>query len=366
MTPVVIALAVLGAGGSPGDLGVVLTAHLVPHLLLLLVGGVVADRCSRRTLLVVTNLGSALTQAAMAAVLLGGGFRLPVVAALSVAAGALDAMSVPALRGIVPELVAPERLQRVNSVLASTRNATRIVGPAVGGVLVATVGGGWALAVDAGSYLLAAACYTRLAGRASGASATFLTDLRHGWAEFTSRRWVVVMAGSFALVNAANVGPWNILGPGIVGVPASWGVILSARAVGLLAMSVLLYRITLRRPLRTGSLAGAVAAAPLLALGADGPAWLVGVAAFVGALGLSLSGIAWETTLQQQVSVDRLSRVASNDDLLSYLSIPLSQLLVGPLAAAFGASTVALAAGFLYLIAALSPLLSREVRTLAS
>ncbi|HEV7713331.1 MAG TPA: MFS transporter, partial [Asanoa sp.] len=110
MTPVALAFAILDASGRPGDLGVVLACQLVPHLALLLVGGAVADRLPRRLVLVVANLGAGLTQGAIALVLIGGAYRLALVAGLALAAGALEAFTSPALRGIVPELVARDDL----------------------------------------------------------------------------------------------------------------------------------------------------------------------------------------------------------------------------------------------------------------
>jgi hypothetical protein len=70
----------------------------------------------------------------------------------------------------------------------------------------------------------------------------------------------------------------------------------------------------------------------------------------------------WDTALQRGVPREALSRVSAFDDLFSFLTIPLSQLATGPLAAALGAGTVALLCGVVYVIAALLPLLSRATR----
>jgi MFS family permease len=365
MTTVALSLAVLQASGSAADLGLVLAANMVPMLVLLLVGGVLADRMSRRRLLISANVISGIGMAVAAAVLITGHYRLGVIAGLSLVTGAASAFTSPALRGIVPELVADHDLQRANALLASSRNAVRIIAPTVAGLLTATVGGGWALAADALSYLVAAALFLRLPTSAAPAGRPMWRDLVHGWVTFRSLHWVALTSVSFALVNALNVGPWNILGPLLVSGhdgALGWGAVLSVRAAGLLLMSVLATRLVLRHPLRTGRLLGTLSALPLLALGLSGQAGVVAAAAFVGGIGFTVSGITWDTALQARVPRDSLSRVAAYDDLFSYLAIPLSQLAVGPLAGAMGAARVALICGVGFVGASLLPLLSRDVR----
>jgi MFS family permease len=369
MTTVALALAVLHASGSAADLGVVLAANMIPTLGLLLVGGAVADRVSRRTVLIVTNLSTAAVMAVMAVVLITGRYDLFVIAGLALVSGAVSGFSRPALRGIVSELVERHDLQRANALLASSQNTVRILGPMIASVLVATVGGGWALAADAGSYLLAVAAFTRIPGasRPPSANRPLWRDLAEGWSVFRSMRWVVVMTVSFALVNAFNVGPWNVLGPQVVSAndgAVGWGTVQTVRAIGLLVMSVVAVRIVLRRPLRDGRIWGTLAGLPLLAVGLSGDTWIVAAAAFVGGLGFTVAAITWESTLQAAVPQESLSRVAAYDDLLSYLAIPLSQLAVGPLAALYGAKEVSIACGVAVIVVCLLPLLSPEVRDL--
>lgn len=364
-----VALAVLQVFGRATDLGIVLAANMIPTLVLVLVGGVVADRVSRRVVLIVSNFSTAAAMAAMAVILISGRYSLAVIAGLALVGGAVSAFSQPALRGIVPELVERQDLQRANALLASSQNTVRIIGPMIAGVLVATVGGGWALAADAASYLLAAAAFTRIptASRPPAAHRPLWRDLVDGWATFRSMRWVVVMTLSFALVNAVNVGPWNVVAPQVVSDndgAVGWGTVQTVRALGLLVMSVVAVKIVLRRPLRDGRIWGTLAALPLLAVGVSGDAWIVAAAAFVGGLGLTVAAITWESALQAAVPEESLSRVVAYDELLSYVAIPLSQLAVGPLAAAYGAKEVMVACGLACVVVCLLPLLSRDVRTI--
>jgi MFS family permease len=368
MTTVALALAVLQASGRAGDLGIVLAANMIPTLALLLVGGAVADRMSRRVLLIAANLASAATMGALAATLIAGHYNLATAVGLSLLNGAISAFTSPALRGIVPELVEPHDLQRANALLASTRNTVRIVAPTLASILVATAGGGWALAVDSLTCVLAALAFTRIPGstRPPATSQALWRDLVEGWSVFRSLRWVVLMTISFALVNALNVGPWNVLGPMVVSQHSgalSWGTVQSVRAIGLLVMSVLAVKVVLRHPLRDGRIWGTLAGLPLLAIGLSGQAWVVAAAAFIGGLGFTVAGITWETAIQTSVPAEALSRVTAYDDLLSYLAIPVSQLAVGPLAESYGAARVSIVCGIAYIAACLIPLASREVRS---
>lgn len=367
MSTVALAFGVLGASGRAADLGIVMAANIGPSLALLLVGGAVADRFSRRTVLVVVNLGAGVAQAGVAAVLLTGHYSLVAVSALALVNGSMESLASPALRGIVPDLVAADGLRGANSALAATRNATRIFGPVLAGVISAASGGGWAIAADALSFLVAAALLAKLpaATRASTARGSLLPDIRDGWREFRARRWVWTAALAFCVFNLANVGAWQVLGPTLTG-PVAWGIVLSVRAVGLLVMSLLMSRISPRHPLRVGALVTATCGFPLVALGLDAAVPVLAACAFVAALGSATWGVVWDTALQQHVPGDVLARVASYDDLLSFASIPLGLLLVGPAATAWGAETVALVCGAVCVASVLAPLTVRSFRDLTA
>jgi hypothetical protein len=283
--------------------------------------------------------------------------------------GTMQALGSPALTGVVPELVDRPLIQRANALLGATRNGTKIVGPAVAGLVVAGAGGGWAVAVDAASYFIAALCLARLRLPAPvrRAGASMLRDLREGWGVFWSLSWV--WAGSVALagVNLVQAGVWGVLGPVIakdtVG-PGVWGVVLSAEAVGLLISSIVMYRVTVPHLLRTGHVFLALGGLPLVLLGLDVPVPVLVAGAFLAGVGLGVYGIAYETSLQEHVPREALSRVASIDTLGAFVTVPLGQLAVIPVAAAFGDARVAVAAGVVYAVMAVSVLVLGSVRRL--
>ncbi|MDO5701069.1 MAG: MFS transporter [Bowdeniella nasicola] len=367
MTPVAIALGVLQATGSASTVGIVMAANVVPTLILMLLGGVLADRSARGRILTITALVSAATHAAMAAVLFTPGFSLAAMSLLAAGSGMVGAFNNPALRGIVPELVAEEHIQRANASLATARNAARIGGPALAGLLVAGAGGGWTLLLDATSFLAAAFCFSRLPTTSRpSAPAPLLRDLVEGWATFCALRWVWTLSLAYTLINLMLVGPWQILGPVIVSGQHSvglWGVLLSVRAVGLLAASTLMMKLRFSNPLVAGLLLGSLAALPLFALGTSESVPILFAAVLISAFGITASGITYEMTLQTHVPRAHLSRVASYDDLLAFAAVPLSQVLVGPASAAFRPRPVVTACAVGIVVMHLVPLLVREVRT---
>jgi MFS family permease len=368
MAPVALAFAILDLSHSAGDLGLVLAARSIPLVAFLLIGGAVADRFPRMRVLRLSNTGAAITQGVVAALLVSHWYSLGAIMALEFLNGALSAFTMPAMRGIVPQLVAPEQRQRANSVTASTKNAVAIIGPSLAGVAVVGVGGGWAVAFDAVTYLVAALCMTRLrvTQKISGRS-SIIGDIRDGWTGFRSMNWVWLVVLSLCVTNCVRSGVFGVLGPEIavhsIGASA-WGVVVSARAVGVLVLSLLMYRLTFTHLLGAGQSFLLLGSLPIIALGLNAPAWVLVVTTAAAGAGSGVFGPAWETSLQQHVPNEMLSRIASYDDLVSFIGVPLGQAAIGPIAAAFGNTRVAFVSGIVFLVAAALPLLAPSVRHL--
>ena len=369
MAPVALAFAVLELTDSVSALGIVLAANSIPLVLFMLAGGVVADRFSRSRVLVLSHAAAGLTQAMVAVLLLTGRASLLSLVVLEAVNGAVRAFTFPALQGVVPLLVPRDELQRSNALLSSARNGAFVLGPSLAGLLVVTVGSGWAIAVDALTFLVAAWAMSRLRLPATERDEPtgMLTDLRIGWTEFRSRTWVWVIVLVFGISNAIHVAVWMTLGPAIaldsIG-ESAWGLVISAEAVGLLGMTLVLLRVPLAFPLRDGLLGCVLCAPPMLLLGlAPQTVGLVGLSLAAGA-GVEVFAIGWQTALQQHIPVGMLSRVSSYDALGSLGAIPIGQLSAGPLAAWLGRDQVAVAGALLYVVITLSALAVPSVRSL--
>jgi MFS family permease len=371
MAPIALAFAVLDLTGSPGALGIVIAARSIPQVLFLLIGGAVADRFSRSVVMQLSHLLSALTQGLVAALLLTGTAQLWMVIALEAMNGVVSAFTYPAMQGIVPQVVERPHLQQANALLGFSRNGLAVLGPTLGALLVVTVGSGWAIAVDAVTWAVAAGFLARVrvpASRPTGpVEATMWREVVEGWSAFTSLTWVWVVVASASVLNAIEVGALSTLGPVVaedtIG-RAQWGWVLSAQAAGLLVGTFVLLWLRLRHPLRDGMLGVAVIAAPILVLGLDPQVVPLVVLSFLGGCGLELFSIGWQTALQEHVPERLLSRVSSYDALGSFVAVPAGAVVFGPLAGAFGAEPVLVVSGIVFVAVSLSTLLSRSVREL--
>src|SRR5215218_1330690 len=305
MVTVALAFGVLEIGGSVSDVGLVLAAGTFPLVATVLVGGVVADRASRRGVMIVADLVRVASQGAMAALLIAGVAEVWMLALLAGVAGAATGFFSPASTGLLPEVVLAEQLQPANALRSSAVSTGEILGPIVAGVLVAAAGAGWAIAVDALTFAVSAACLAmlRVPPRAAAERSSFVADLREGWVAFRSRRWVWSFVAYFAAVNLLW-GAWGTLGPIVaerdLGGAAAWGAILAAMGVGALAGS------------------------------------LIATGAFLAGAGMAFTISIWESTLQRHVPAESLSRVSSYDWFGSLAFYPLGLAVWGPVAAAIG------------------------------
>jgi len=367
--PVAIAFAVLQIG-SASDLGLVLAAQMLPTVVFVLVGGVIADRLPRHAVLVASNVVSGAAQAAFAALILSGHARLWELLAIQALRGVSTAFFFPAAQGIVPEVASAARLQEANVLLRLSNNASAILGAAVAGGVVAAVGAGWALVVDAVSYVLAAVFLVGidLPARPRKAAPAFLRELLEGWGEFRARTWLWVVVVSFSLLNAAQVGSFNVLGPPIakehLGGPAVWGLILAALSAGLIAGGLVALRIRPRHPLFVGCLCVAFQIPPLVLLAIPASAAAIAAAAFCEGVGIELFSVYWDTSLQRHVPGEALSRVASYDALGSWVLLPIAFAVVGPIASLVGTRATLLGAAGVVALAVLAMAATADIRRL--
>jgi MFS family permease len=374
MAPVALAFAVLHLTDSGGALAQVLTARTAAMVLFLLVGGVVSDRMSRTTVLQLAHGLTAVTQGTAAVLVISGHADLWMLTGIEALNGAASAFTFPAMAGIVPLVIDRGRLQPANALLAFSRSGLTVVGPAVAGLLVVTVGPGWALVFDAATYLIAILCLWRVKLPArdpvSAPERTSMwAELRDGWSEFASRTWLWVVVVVFGLLNAIHFGALGVLGPLVSSrAPAlgadGWGLALSAEALGTVVATVLMLRLSVRHPLRVGMIAIAAIAVPIVMLGLSPSTWPLVLAMFVAGSGTEMFGVGWSTAMQQHIPEAVLSRVSSYDALGSFVAMPLGSMVFGLLADRIDPEAVLVVSGILYAALALGTLASRSVRNL--
>ncbi len=370
IAPVALAFAVLDLTGSKTDLGLVLACREIPLILFLLVGGIWADRLPRNKVMTSANVVSAFAQASAAALLITGNAEIWHLAALASVNGGASAFFFPASAGVTPQTVPSTLLQDANALLALAMSSASIGGAALGGFLVAAFDPGWAIAIDAGTYLLGGSMIAlmRLPAIAANETPRFLSELAVGWREFRSRDWLWSIVLQFSLLLMVTIGAFSVLGPVIadeeLGGAKAWGAILTAEAAGLVAGGLLGLRFRPRRMLLAATLGILLGPLPLVALGLGLSLPAIIAAAFVAGIGIEIFNLLWNTTVQQEIPPETISRVYSYDALGSLGLVPLGLALAGPVADAVGVEATLLGAAAIGMAVTLAVLAVPGVRTL--
>ena len=213
MAQVALAFAVLRIGGA-SDLGWVLLAREIPIVVFLLVGGVWADRVSRKLLLVIGDTTMGIAQVTTALLFLTDHATVWNVAVLQVVFGAVTAFTRPASTGLIPQAVSAGNMQQANALVDLGRSTTRIAGPAIGAAIVVAANPGWALAVDAATFGVLRFSVCKCGSpRRPPTRTRMLHELHAGWSEFISRTWVWTMVASFGVFQLTLFPALLVLGP---------------------------------------------------------------------------------------------------------------------------------------------------------
>jgi MFS family permease len=367
---VAIPFAVLKVGGSASDVGYVATARLIPLIAFLLLGGVVADRLPRHHVMAAANAVQALAQGASAGLILTGDARIWQLVTLAAAGGTGVGFYYPAAQGLLPQTVPPDQRARANAQNQMGQGAATIAGAALGGLLVGRAGPGWGLAIDAATFAMAGTLQIgmRFPAMPRVQVSSMLHDLREGWQEFTSRRWLWVVVLLFTFLAAISSGTINVLGPLVadarLGGARSWGFIVAAYSAGAILGGLVMIRFRPSRMLLVAVLSVPAFSAVLFALAVPLEVPLDIVASFFAGGCLEIFGVSWTTILQQEIPPEKLSRISSYDALGSYALAPAGIAIAGPLAAAFGTSAVLTAAGALVVVLPLLVILLPEIRNI--
>jgi MFS family permease len=340
---IALAFAVL-AVGSATDFGIVLAVRQGVSAAVLVFGGVLSDRLPRNLIMVGASLVQGASQAALAAAVLTGRATLGVFVVLAVSFGLGDGLVLPAEVGLVPQVISPARLPQANALQGLSRSGVRVVGPALGGLLVVAASPGWALALDSLSFVAAAAFLARirLPARVESGRERFFQELREGWREFRSRTWLWSTVVIFGIGNIFFMF-WSVLGPDVarmrLGGAGAWAVIVSAGGAGAVAGGLVALRYRPRRPLLACVLWPLGYVPQLLVLASGAPTAAVAAASFVAGASISIHMALWFTVFQREIPERAQSRVSSYDALGSFVLVPLGAAIAGPVAAAVGTST---------------------------
>ncbi len=372
LLPTALAFGVLDLpGGSAASLGLVMAVASLGQVVFVVPAGVVADRRSRKRVMVFSEAVSGTALICCGILYLTGEASILWLAALAGISGIASGFFYPASTGFVPEISPPAALQSTNAILKFAANIARIVGVAASGLIVAFLGAGWGI-TGAGLLALAAAVLVLLLRPRYPASGSRvrspMADFAEGWREFVERRWVVAVVIAGAVSNFGVTAWLGVLGPLRTSESAGagqWALIGTALATGTLVGVVASLWVRPRRPLLVATLALGLFSLPIAAQALPTSLAVVMLAAFIAGVAVDVFTVLWETTLQQQVPHGVLSRVAAFDWLGSFAMSPISLAVAGPIVAVAGLDAAMWGAAALAALAPLA-LLQPEVRRMGA
>ncbi|HXS62293.1 MAG TPA: MFS transporter [Streptosporangiaceae bacterium] len=364
--------------GSTADLSYVLAAQIAPSLIFMLIGGVIADRIAPQLVIVAANIMIAVGEGTFGLLVLLGRPGMPTMLGLEFLTGTGMALFYPASAALLPRLVPNGQLQEASAISRLAMNVAMMGGAALAGECVALFGPGWALTVCGVGMFSAVPLMLAVRLGPSDASASeaeepapapsMLRELREGWSEFWSHKWLWVTVLQFTVVLAAWYGGFQVLGPAVarahLGGAQAWGLITAAEGVGLIVGGVVALKWAPRRPIVFVVFGGAVIALSLLSLAMLLPLAVICLIAFGIGVTMEAMMVVWTVTMAVNIPSEMLARVSAYDALGSVMGMPAGALIAGPIAAAVGASATQYGAAAIILVASALALLPREIRVM--
>jgi MFS family permease len=331
---------------APAALSIVGIGMTIPTIAFLLIGGVVSDRRDRRVVMAWADGLRAVAVATLAALVLTDALQFWELVVLVAFYGVGSAFFMPAFEAIVPELLPKADLPAANALDQFVRPiAMRLVGPVVGGALVA-VSAGAAFAIDAASFavcLVAVLAMPRSGARSAEQRISNVAALKEGLLFVRRRVWLWGTLISAAITYLVFLGPVEVLLPYLVknelhASAGTLGLVLAAGGVGAVGGAAFMgQRGHPRRDVTVMYITWTVATLAIAGYGIANATWeLMFVCLVFNALEAA-GTIVWATIKQHHVPGSMLGRVSSLDWLISIGLLPLSFALTAPVAAIFGA-----------------------------
>ncbi len=352
IVPVAMSFAVLDSGHGAGGLGLVLAAQTVPTIVLLLLGGIAGDRWSRRGIMISADFFRAFAQAVLAACLIWGHAPLALMVAVSALIGIGNAFFQPASGGFLTEIVVREQLGRTNGLLRTANALAMVIGPAIGGAIVAAFGAGWGIALDAASYIASALCLLaidRVAGAAplTAARKSAGRELIEAVQAMRQTRWLFLIVAQYGFLNMLAIAPFNVIAPvvlsgtfaGASGGAEGWGAMLTSIGVGAVLGALACARFQPRRMLLGVEAAAAMLSAPIFLLAVHAPFAVVLAGSVIFGVGAAMLSVLTITAIQTEIDPAMLSRTMAIVQLANMGLLPVGYVLAGPAISLMGART---------------------------
>ncbi len=367
---VALTLLVLDTTHSASRLAWFAAARVTPLVAFVLVGGAIVDRFSRRLLLLVSDASRALLTAALALLIAHGSLDYVDLLVFAVCFGSFDALFMPAMTALTPEIVPDELLGAMNAVRPLSANLVgNMLGPAVGGVLAAQ-STTWAIGVDSATFVVSAATLALMHAtpRPQRASvSTMLADIQGGLRYVRSTVWLWTTLAGVAVINAFVFVPLSVLVPyflrhnlhaSAADVGYFFAVSGPAGGLGALVASNLS---TPRRRIRVmwGYWIAGTLSVTIISVASR--TWEVMITPLVVSSTMILGNVIWESMMQREVPRELLGRASSVDWFVSLGLAPVGLVVSGALATALGVRTYFLILALITVVPGLAIVTSRRI-----
>ena len=359
--------------GSASDVSLVLGVQLAPTIAFMIFGGVAGDRFKRNRIVGGSDVIGSLFVFLSAASFIFGFTSIALLCFTGFIFGVLNAFWWPAFSGMLPEILPKEQLQKGNATVGVLNAFGYVAGSLVAGILVASFGAGWAILIDGISFLIAGILIwgINLPLISSGDSEkppAMWRELREGWSEFISRKWVVVVVIAFSFVNLAYEATLGVLGPIATkehnGGPKEWSWVIAAITLGMIVGGVLALRIHFSRPLLVSIFPEIFVGVWIYMIGVPNQLVATLLVAFATGISIEIFYVAWSTSMQQHIPSESYSRVVSYDALGAYALAPIGLVIIGPIIEAIGVVQTSQLLAIITVLAVVTPVTFKEVRNL--
>jgi hypothetical protein len=281
------------------------------------------------------------------------------VVGLVVVYGVGQAIFQPSFSAIVPTIVPGDLLVEANSLAQFVRPfSMMLLGPLIGGLLIAAFGAGWAFVFDGGTFAFSALMILLMRSRPEPRDADsgqrLMSEVAEGLRYVIAHRWLILAMVGATVSLLATWGPWETLVPYVIknelhGGPTALGLVFGAGGLGSVVAALFFgQRGTLpRRPVTALYVAWAIAMFGTAGFGLVTGVWQAMIVALATEASITILVVIWFTLVQRLVPNDLLGRVTSLDWMISIAGVPLSFAIVGPVASAIGARMTLVLAGIL-------------------
>ncbi|HEY5265328.1 MAG TPA: MFS transporter [Acidimicrobiales bacterium] len=368
---IALAIVTLKIDHRPSGIALVFAARVVPSVLLALVGGVVVDRVSRRLTMLSSDTVRGIAVGVIGVLIARGQLRLWELVVMAAIFGAADSFFFPATSAIMPELLTPELLVQGNAMSQMSYQLTQgMLGPAIGGVVVAAIGTAWSFGIDAASFVVSALCLAAMRSKSQPKKSVQspLDDAREGLRYVVTRPWLFYSIIAAALANFFGMAPLSVLLPLFVrqtlhASALSLGMVFAAGgATGVIASLIVARVGSPRRFVSVLWIAYGLSGVAIATL-AFAPNVVVTIFITAVEVGLMIYGdVLWFTMMQKLVPKDVLGRVSSLVFLFAFSLGPLGILFGGVAASAIGTRHTLLLCGLISGAIAFAVLFVRGVR----